>query len=342
MPRATLPDHHAPGGGFRNPWPNAGQPVFTGMLRWAMTRTVKPRIDRTKRGQFPKAEPSFASPRAGPTEVSLTWVGHATFLIQIAGLNVLTDPVWSERCSPVQFAGPRRYMPPGIPFEQLPPIDLVLQTHDHYDHLDDLTVRRLADEHPEALWFAPLRLGAWLTERGARVERELDWWESTECHGLEVTSIPAQHFSGRSFQRNQSLWCGWVVRGGHRNVYFVGDTGRHPAFGEIGSRAGPFDAVIAPIAAYDPRWFMAPVHIGPEEAVAAYRELTASGNGGRRCPMVAMHWGTFKLTDEPMTEPPVRARAAWQQAGLPSDDLWILKHGETRELKRNPIAATRV
>jgi len=325
-------DHHTPGGGFRNPWPDARQPVFTGMLRWAVTRTVKPRIDRTKRGQFPKTEPSFALPRAGPTEVSLTWVGHATFLIQIGGLNVLTDPVWSERCSPVQFAGPRRYMSPGIPFEQLPPIDLVLQTHDHYDHLDDLTVRRLADAHPEARWFAPLRLGGWLAERGVRVERELDWWETAEFDSLAITSTPAQHFSGRSFQRNRSLWCGWVVRDGKRAVYFVGDTGMHPIFSEIGARCGPFDAIIAPIGAYDPRWFMAPVHIAPEEAVDAYQELTAGGNGGFRCPLVAMHWGTFKLTDEPMTEPPERARSTWYKAGFADDDLWILKHGETRLL----------
>jgi len=274
--------HHSPNGGFCNPWPNARQPVFTGMLRWAVARTIKPRIDRTKRGQFPTTPPSFVSPRAGRDEVTLTWVGHATFLIQIGAVNVLTDPVWSERCSPVPFVGPRRYMPPAIPFEQLPPVDLVLQTHDHYDHLDDLTVRRLAGDHPDARWIAPLGLGSWLEQRGVHVERELDWWGHLDCLGIEVTGIPAQHFSGRAVRRNRSLWCGWVVRGAGRTVYFVGDTGRHPAFGEIGSRAGPFDAVIAPIGAYDPRWFMAPVHVTPEEAVAAYLELTACGTGGRR------------------------------------------------------------
>jgi N-acyl-phosphatidylethanolamine-hydrolysing phospholipase D len=223
-------------------------------------------------------------------------------------------------------------MPPGIPFAELPPIDLVLQTHDHYDHLDDLTVRRMALEHPDARWFAPLRLGTWLRRRGVRVERELDWWEATECDGLTITSIPAQHFSGRSFKRNGSLWCGWVITNGDRSVYFVGDTGRHSSFTEIGARCGPFDAVIAPIGAYDPRWFMAPVHISPEEAVDAYRDLTTGSIHGRRCPLIAMHWGTFKLTDEPMTEPPERARSAWSAAGFSGDDLWIMKHGETRLL----------
>jgi N-acyl-phosphatidylethanolamine-hydrolysing phospholipase D len=327
-----LPDHHAPNGGFCNPWPKARQPVFTGMLRWAVTRTVKPRIDRTRRGQFPSAVPSFVTPRAGARDASVTWVGHATFLIQIGGLNLLTDPVWSERCSPVQFAGPRRFMPPGIPFEHLPPIDLVLQTHDHYDHLDHLTVRRLASAHPDARWFVPLQLGDWLRQRGVRVECELDWWEAAEYDGLSITGVPAQHFSGRSLQRNRSLWCGWVVRGGNRSVYFVGDTGKHSSFEEISARCGPFDAVIAPIGAYDPRWFMAPVHISPEEAVDAYRDLTTGSNHGRRCPLIAMHWGTFKLTDEPMTEPPDRARSAWSAAGFSGDDLWIMKHGETRLL----------
>ncbi len=337
-----LPPHHSPTGGFRNPWPKARQPVFTGMLRWAVARSVKPRIDRTRRGGFPMAAPDFVSPRAGPHALTLTWIGHATFLMQMGGVNVLTDPVWSERCSPVQFAGPKRYMPPGIPFEQLPPVDLVLQTHDHYDHLDTPTVRRLASEHPHARWICPLGLAHWLEQRGVRVERELDWWEAIDCLGIEVTSIPAQHFSGRAIRRNRSLWCGWVVRSAGRAVYFVGDTGRHPAFGEIGSRVGPFDAVVVPIGAYDPRWFMAPVHMAPEEAVAAYRELTASGNGGRRCPMVVKHWGTFKLTDEPMTEPPARARLAWNKAGLPAEDLWILRHGETRTIECNPSLPRRV
>jgi N-acyl-phosphatidylethanolamine-hydrolysing phospholipase D len=326
----TALDHHAPNGGFRNPWPAARQPIFTGMLRWAVTRALKPRIDRTRRGQFPTATPSFTVPRADQRDLTLTWVGHATFLIQIGGLNVLTDPVWSERCSPVQCAGPRRFMPPGIPFDRLPPIDLVLQSHDHYDHLDDLTVRRLAREHPDAQWFAPLRLGDWLRQRGVQVAGELDWWERAISSSLEILAIPAQHFSGRGLKRNASLWCGWVVRGGDRAVYFVGDTGKHPLFQEIGRRCGPFDAIIAPIGAYDPRWFMAPVHVNPEEAVDAYRELTATGD--RHCPLVAMHWGTFKLTDEPMTEPPERAGAAWRAASLPDDRLWILKHGETRSV----------
>jgi N-acyl-phosphatidylethanolamine-hydrolysing phospholipase D len=304
--------------------------VFTGLLRWAVTRALKPRIDRTERGRFPSAVPSFASPRAEPATTTITWVGHATFLIQIGGLNVLTDPVWSARASPVSFAGPRRYLPPGIPFEDLPPIDLVLVSHDHYDHLDDPTVRRLAVQHADASWLAPLGLSAWLTDRGVAQVRELDWWDRTEFGRIALTALPAQHFSGRTMRRNRSLWCGWALRAAERAVCFVGDTGLHPAFREIAARCGPFDLVITPIGAYDSRWFMAPVHLDPEEAVRSFQDLAAGALDG--CRMVPMHWGTFKLTDEPMTEPPERARVAWRWAGLRDGDLWILAHGETRRV----------
>ncbi|UCG89209.1 MAG: MBL fold metallo-hydrolase [Gemmatimonadota bacterium] len=322
------PDHHDPEGGFRNPWPLAPQRVFTGLLRWVVTRTVGPRIRRTPRGSFPRMRPAFGAPRARPNEVSLTWVGHATFLLQIGGKNVLTDPVWSNRCSPVPFAGPRRYMPPGIPFSDLPPVDLVLLSHDHYDHLDARTVRRIVAAHPEARWLVPLGLASFVSQLGARYIAELDWWAETHVDGLRLGCVPAQHFSARGMRRNRSLWCGWLAAFEERRCYFVGDTGRHPDFGTIGSRLGPFDLVLMPIGSYDPRWAMAPVHLNPEEAVDSFVELSAGS--GQRCSMVAMHWGTFKLTFEPMTEPPERAQATWLERGLPRERLWIMAHGETR------------
>ena len=328
MIHQPYPEHHDPRGGFQNPWPQAPRPVFTGLLRWAITRTLKPRLDRTRRGTFPAAAPAFAMPRAEPAETSLTWIGHATFLIQIGGLNVLTDPMWSERPSPVRFAGPRRYMAPGVPLEDLPPIDVVLLTHDHYDHLDEPTVERLVAEQATAEWLAPLGLGSWLKGRGVAQVHELDWWAQIERDALRITSVPAQHFSGRGFRRNQALWCGWTLEASDHRVCFAGDTGLHPEFREIGERLGPFDLAVLPIGAYDPRWFMAPVHMDPDDAVTAFRELTATRT--KRCRLVGMHWGTFKLTDEPMTEPPQRTRAAWQSTGLPAGDLWILAHGETR------------
>jgi N-acyl-phosphatidylethanolamine-hydrolysing phospholipase D len=259
----------------------------------------------------------------------VTWVGHASLLIQLDGLNILTDPMWSERASPVQFAGPRRHPAPGIAFEDLPPLDVVLQSHNHYDHLDSATVRHLVRSHREASWFVPLGLASFVQKRGARAGAivELDWWQESSVRSLRITATPAQHFSSRGIgDRGDTLWCGFALTGSNaRRVYFAGDTGYHPEFGTIGERCGPFDVALMPIGAYEPRWFMRYLHMNPEEAVAAFRSLNARV-------MVPMHWGTFKLTDEAMDEPPIRARAAWDAAGLPPSGYRQLAHGETLTL----------
>jgi len=333
-------DHHRPGGGFRNPWPAAAPAGFREFLKWVLwERLTQRRPKDPGPPPFPRVEPSFATPRAAPDAVTVTWVGHATFLLQIGGLNVLTDPMWSERASPVQFAGPRRRTPPGFAFDTLPPIDLVLLSHNHYDHLDDITVRRLAERFPDARWLAPLGVGRGLTDRGARHVRELDWWDAECVADLTVTSTPAQHFSGRGFgDRDRSLWCGWALRAGGRSVWFAGDTGYHPEFGAIGARCGPFELALLPVGAYEPRWFMRPVHMNPEDAVQAYRDLRSGwrAGAGEYTAVVPMHWGTFKLTDEPMAEPPSRSSAAWHAAGLPPEALWLLAPGETRVLRAAP------
>lgn len=333
--------HHVPGKGFRNPWPGAVPHGFGDFLRWSVTERRQRRLDRNRHpdlppSAFPRSTPSFATPRAASDSILATWVGHSTFLLQIGGMNVLLDPVWSARASPVPFAGPRRHTAPGFPIDALPPIDLVLLSHDHYDHLDEPTVRHLLRSHRNARWLAPLGVGAWLARRGANVVHELDWWERADVDALEITATPAQHFSGRSLTgRNSTLWTGWSIRarGGVESpaVFFAGDTGAHPEFGAIARALGPFDAAFLPIGAYDPRWFMRPVHMDPEDAVAAYEELRAA-NGDRALTFVAMHWGTFQLTDEPLDEPPLRTRAAWERAGLDPVLLWIAHHGETRSL----------
>jgi N-acyl-phosphatidylethanolamine-hydrolysing phospholipase D len=262
--------------------------------------------------------------------VTLTWIGHSTFLVQIGGRNVLTDPVWAMRASPVSFAGPRRWVPPPLGLEALPPIDAIALSHNHYDHLDAGTVRRLAGLHPDAEWLVPLGLARFVRARGAARVAELDWWDARDAGPLTLTCAPAQHFSSRHHaDRDRTLWCSWVIRAGGRAVYFGGDSGLHPAFGAIGARLGPFDAALLPIGAYEPRWFMRPMHMNPEEAVAAFRALT-TGDGRAVCG--AMHWGTFKLTDEPMDEPPRRVRAAWAAAGLAVERLWVPTHGGTRVL----------
>jgi N-acyl-phosphatidylethanolamine-hydrolysing phospholipase D len=300
------------------------------MLRWAWERIRSRGLFAAAGAPPPLVPHEVRRPRAADEECAITWVGHSTFLIQAGGLNILTDPVWSARCAPVQWAGPRRHVAPGILFDELPPIDVVLQSHDHYDHFDDWSVRALARAHPSAHWFTPVGVGARLRARGVQTLTELDWWQDHTADNVHVTCLPAQHFSGRTpWDRNTTLWGGFALRLHGHALYFVGDTGWHHGFDEIGARCGPFDVVFMPIGAYDPRWIMQPVHVDPEEAVRALTALRSAPDAQAPV-MVAMHWGTFVLTDEPLDEPPVRARVAWTEAGLPPDRLWIMAPGETR------------
>jgi N-acyl-phosphatidylethanolamine-hydrolysing phospholipase D len=323
----VTPSHHRPGGGFRNPWVAAAAPAFGGLLKWLLVhRTTRPLPrDPDPAAFIRRMQPAFRSPRAPVDHLTATWVGHASVLLQLGGLNILTDPMWSPRASPVPFAGPWRWVPPAIAFDALPPIDLVLQSHNHYDHLDDRTVRRLALAHPEAAWLVPLGLASFVRHRGARRVTELDWWQEVDIGPVRAACTPAQHFSGRGFtDRGATLWCGWALAAAAQRmrVFFSGDTGLHPEFAGIAARYGPFALALLPIGAYEPRWFMRSIHMNPEESVEACRTL------GARV-MIPIHWGTFKLTDEAMDEPPARARAAWHEAGLPADGYRQLAHGET-------------
>ncbi|MDQ3556469.1 MAG: MBL fold metallo-hydrolase, partial [Gemmatimonadota bacterium] len=270
------PPHHDPDGGFLNPWPTAERQEG-GFLRWQRERRENGLPPLPPPGALPIVPHRIAHPRAAPDELRITWVGHATYLIQIGGMNVLTDPHWSRRASPVQWMGPARFVAPGVPWEQLPPIDAVLLSHDHYDHLDHGTVRRLQRRFGEGVhWFAPLGYRGWFRSRGVRRVTEMDWWQEAEMPGpagaLRVTCLPAQHWTSRTpWDRQQKLWASWAIgTAAGRRVYFGGDSGWFPGYGEIGGRAGPFDAVLMPVGAYDPRWFMKPVHMNPEEAVRAY------------------------------------------------------------------------
>jgi len=326
---SPLPSHHRLGGGFRNPWVDQAVPGFGSLLKWMLVhRTTRPRPKDPDPAVFARVRPAFVAPRAPASRLTVTWVGHASLLVQMSGLNILTDPMWSERASPVAFAGPRRWVPPGIALDDLPPLDVVLQSHNHYDHLDDHTVRSLAQRHPHASWVVPLGLGSFVQKRGARAAVvELDWWQEHTIDSLRIAATPAMHFSSRGIgDRGDTLWCGFALTAAHRwRAFFAGDTGYHPDFGAIGARYGPFDVALLPIGAYEPRWFMRYLHMNPEEAVDAFRSLDARV-------MVPMHWGTFKLTDEAMDEPPIRARAAWQAAGLAPDRYRQLAHGETLTL----------
>jgi len=324
--------HHRPGGGFQNPWPNTDLARFRAFLRWRLQeRRTHPPAPNPPRDSLPRRRPSFATPRADHGYRSLTWVGHATTLLQLGPVNVLTDPVWSERASPLQWLGPRRLMSPAVDFDALPPLDVVLLSHNHYDHLDAGTVRRIATRFPDTPWLCPLGLRAHLESFGVRQAIERDWWQTVDAAAFRATCGPAQHFSARGLRdRNETLWCSWVIEADGARVFFGGDTALHPAFAEIGERLGPFDLVMLPIGAYEPRWFMRQVHMNPEDAVSAYRMLL---NGTRTAPpCFTMHWGTFRLTDEPLDEPPARFARRWREAGLPDETNWTLVHGETRRL----------
>ena len=327
--------HRRPDGSFRNPWPDSEPRGWLDVLRWSIQRRRRKLAPTPPRGSFPIATPAISYPRASDASFSATWIGHSTVLLQLGGLNVLTDPVFSQRAFPVQWAGPRRIMDPALALDALPPLDVVLLSHSHYDHLDKAAVRQIARAHPRANWVVPLRLGSYIRGWGVREIVEVDWWQETVVRGLRVTATPARHFSARRLgDRNKTLWCGFALEKDGARALFAGDTAYHPEFGDVGARCGPFDFVMIPIGAYDPRWFMHVVHVDPEEAVQIYKDLIALGDGSRPPLMLGIHWGTFRLTDEPMDEPPRRTAALWRDAGLAEDRLWIANFGETRVLSR--------
>jgi N-acyl-phosphatidylethanolamine-hydrolysing phospholipase D len=253
---------------------------------------------------------------------SLTWIGHSTFLVRMDGVTFLTDPMFSERASPISFAGPRRLLPAGVPLDALPAVTFVLLSHDHYDHADLGSVKALALRG--ATFLVPMGLGEWVRRAGGYAI-ELDWWQEVELHGVRIQSVPAQHFSGRSLpDGGRRLWGGWVVSGPTRRFYHAGDSGYSPDFGTIGERLGPIDLAAVPIGAYRPPAMMHFVHTTPEEALRIGLDVRAQR-------MVAMHFGTFDLADEPLDEPPMRFQAEAERLDLWPDRAWILKVGETRD-----------
>jgi N-acyl-phosphatidylethanolamine-hydrolysing phospholipase D len=260
-------------------------------------------------------------PRALERNPAVTWIGHATFYVRIDGAAFLTDPIFSERASPFSFAGPRRLVPPGVPLDALPRLDFALLSHDHYDHTDLPTVRRLARRGVP--FVVPTGLGNLVREAGGRVAAELGWWQAARIAGVTVTCVPARHFSGRGLvDRNRRLWAGFVVAGETRRFYHPGDTALFDGFTEIGHRVGPIDLACLPIGAYEPRAIMGPIHLNPEEAVRAALDLDARA-------VAAMHFGTFDLADEPVDEPPGRFLAEARTRGL-GERAFVMAIGETR------------
>ncbi len=256
---------------------------------------------------------------------TVTWVGHATLLVQMSHLSFLTDPMWSDRASPLAFAGPSRHAAPGVAINDLPPIDFVVISHNHYDHMDKDSLVALAARDPNTRFLVPLGNRETLQVWGVDNVTELDWGGSIRIGATQVHCLPAQHWSRRGIaDGREALWSSWAVIGADRRFYFGGDTGYFDGLGRIGKALGPFDLAAVPIGAYEPKAMMQPVHLNPEEALRAAKDLRAAR-------ALAIHFGTFDLTDEPFPEPPIRFKAAAAAAGFSASDAWVLQIGETRE-----------
>jgi N-acyl-phosphatidylethanolamine-hydrolysing phospholipase D len=321
----TLPGqplHHI-AGGFRNLDPAFARP--SAWTRWSfIAGRMWDNLTSPRAFEAPRVANDGAALREIPPPRSITWIGHATLLVQVDGLSVLTDPSWSERAGPTSFIGARRLNAPGLAFEALPRIDVVTISHDHYDHLDLPTVKRLAATH-DPLFVVPLGLKAWFAENGMSRVVELDWWQEHEHRGVRFVCTPAQHFSQRAlWDGNRRLWASWAVLGRERRFYHSGDTGYFAGFKEIGRRLGPFDVAALAIGAYLPPEIMKLVHLTPEQAVQAFLDLDART-------MLGMHWGTFDLAEEPLDEPPTRMLADISSRGIDPARAWVLRLGETRQ-----------
>ena len=344
--------HHRPDG-FQNNYIEFKGKRLSELLRWRFEarRGGHPRPPTTP---IPVAAPELgfihANAKAGLAMTpALTWIGHITVLAQLGGLNLLTDPVFSQRCSPVQWAGPKRLTPPGLSLDQLPHIDVVLLSHNHYDHMDEASLRALAKQREGSpLFIAPLGHKPWFARRGIHRVVELDWWDT---HVLEatprsaripVTLTPAQHWSSRTgTDTMRSLWGGFAVLSPDCHLFFAGDTAYSKDFIDIRQHFAPhhaphegggFDIALLPIGAYEPRWFMKDQHANPEEAVQIFEDL-----GCKQA--LAVHWGTFPLTDEPLDEPPRALALARGRKGLKEEDFFVLPIGGTLRLVPRPRTA---
>ncbi len=300
----------------------SGPPLFERIIKWAITDNLAGRRRRSpRRAEIPtvRTDPdALATPPRTGEPARLTWLGHSSWLAQLDGVSLLIDPVLSDTI-PV-FT--RRNVPPALRAPQLPRIDASLVSHNHYDHLDMPTHRQV-----RARAIAGKGMGALFAAEGIRCD-ELGWWDAVEVGPVKVTFVPAQHWSRRSlFDTNATLWGGFVIEGSTARLYHTGDTAYFDGFAEIGRRFPGIDAAMIPIGAYDPGWFMEHQHMNPEQAVQSFVDLGARA-------VLAMHWGTFKLTDEPLDEPPLRLAAEWKRRGLAEPTCHVLAVGQTLQAGR--------
>ncbi len=338
VPDPAKPHHTATG--YQNNYDGNVVRPFSDLLRWKADQ-FKNNLPPDPKIPTPMVKPDLAfiqaNARAGAAMVpAVTWIGHASALVQASGVNVLTDPMFSERAFPVQVAGPKRTQPPGVLPADLPHIDVVVISHNHYDHLDRNSVFALSQQAGGSpLFLVPLGLKAWMEGIGITQVRELDWWQSATVGKAEFVLTPVQHWSARGLNdRRETLWGGWAAFGPDFHWYYSGDTGYSRDFADTRARfaerqsaanGGGFDLALIAIGAYEPRWFMKDQHLNPAESVQVHRDV-----GAKRS--VAVHWGTFNLTDEALDQPPIDLAAARTAASVSADDFFLLAVGETRKL----------
>ncbi len=310
------------------------------LLRWRMD-AFRDGLPKEEQTSTPRIAPDLAFLRAnaaaGPAmEPAVTWIGHASTLVQSGGVNVLTDPIFSERASPLAFLGPKRHVAPGLALAELPHIDAVLISHNHYDHLDAASVDALAAQAGgPPLFVVPLGVKKWFADRGIANAVELDWWQSVRVGAVEIVFTPSQHWSGRSLtDRMETLWGNYAILAPDFQTFFAGDTAYSKDFADIhahfAARQGAgrgFDLALIPVGGYDPRWFMRSQHVDPDEAVRIHLDILATRS-------IGIHWGTFQLSDESLDEPPKALARAAQTRGLGVDAFTVSAIGQTRRFPR--------
>jgi L-ascorbate metabolism protein UlaG (beta-lactamase superfamily) len=305
---------------FRNLDGSGVNKGFSEVMRWKLGLGAPSEVREALRSESERLSSAPRVENDGSALVkaersALTWIGHATYLIQLGGLSIVIDPVLSNRLFAI-----KRLVAPGLAPAAMPALDVCLVTHNHRDHMDAPSLEAL---DRKLLMVVPKGLGRWFASRGFLSVVELEWWQHTELRGVRITFVPSQHWSQRgAFDRNESHWGGYVIEDGTHRVYHSGDTAYFDGFTQIGSRLGRIDAAMLPIGAYEPRWFMRGQHMNPEDAVSAFLDLRAKR-------FIAMHWGTFKLTDEPIGEPPLFTQDQWHTRQIEGERLLIPNVGET-------------
>lgn len=293
---------------------------FLDVLKWMFSRK------KVKWGKILNIQPTKPA-NSMQDDLVIYFINHSTFYIQWKNLNIVTDPVWSTRVSPFYFAGPERVQPPGILFKDLPKIDMVILSHNHYDHLDIKTLKKLWSRD-QPLFIVPLGVDLYLKKKGIKNIKTMEWWKAIKQGPLDVSMVPAQHFSGRGmFDRDKTLWGGYMISDGNEKIYFAGDTGyNQKMYFDIKQQHPKIDTALLPIGAYKPRWFMSSIHTSPIEAVEIHKQLNCKKS-------IAMHYGTFPLAYDEQLDAPKELQLAMKRSDIKMNDFLLLKEGEAFMMK---------